>query len=84
MADARDSKSREGNFMRVRPPPSAPEKKLHPVLVFEQVQKASLLDLFFLFFCPRCKPRYAGGLGQSFKWFFIDRDKSLPAFGTKK
>ena len=26
MADARDSKSLEGNFMRVRPPPPAPEK----------------------------------------------------------
>ena len=28
MADAADSKSAEGNFMRVRLPPSAPEKKL--------------------------------------------------------
>ncbi len=28
MADARDSKSREGNFMWVRPPPPAPMKKL--------------------------------------------------------
>ena len=26
MADARDSKSREGNFMWVRPPPPAPDK----------------------------------------------------------
>ena len=26
MADARDSKSLEGNFMRVRPPPPAPDK----------------------------------------------------------
>ena len=55
MADARDSKSREGNFMRVRPPPPAPEKKLHLMLVFEQVQKASLLDLFFLNFAPNEK-----------------------------
>ena len=27
MADARDSKSLEGNFMRVRPPPPAPERR---------------------------------------------------------
>ena len=27
MADARDSKSLEGNFMRVRPPPPAPKRR---------------------------------------------------------
>ena len=30
MADARDSKSREGNFMWVRPPPPAPKRRKFP------------------------------------------------------
>ena len=45
MADARDSKSREGNFMWVRPPPPAPEKN-KTNLEREQISNSKFV-LFF-------------------------------------
>ncbi len=53
MADARDSKSLEGNFMRVRPPPPAPKKKLRLLFILKTSFKISFVACFFFYATKR-------------------------------
>ena len=48
MADARDSKSLEGNFMRVRPPPPAPNKN-NPDKLKDYFFVCAFISYFFVF-----------------------------------
>ena len=59
MADATDSKSVEGNFIRVRLPSSAPEAKTALLLVFVFLSEKLHPNICFRLFAPNVNSRKA-------------------------